>query len=67
MATLRVIKELQNYYRQPQNLSHAQRVTRLYRASLRTLDSWAVSRDLFNKRSEELRTRFDTNKRADVG
>ena len=36
-----------------------QRVTRLYRNSLRLLMSWAVDRDVFLNEAEKLRARFD--------
>ena len=44
------------------SLSHAQRVTRLYRSSLRTLDSWACDREIFLTRGGEIRARFDAAK-----
>jgi hypothetical protein len=44
------------------NLSHNQKVARLYRHSLKTLLSWAVDRDIFNEKATELRARFDANR-----
>ena len=64
MESFRIV---QAFYRAPLNLSHQQRVTRLYRAALRTLDSWAMDREIFLQRGEEIRARFTTNKGADVG
>jgi NADH dehydrogenase (ubiquinone) 1 beta subcomplex subunit 9 len=36
-----------------------------YRRSLRLLDSWAISRDIFNTEGEEIRRQFDSNKHLD--
>jgi hypothetical protein len=54
--------EVQAVYRRAVQLSHSQRVTRLYRKSLRTLDSWACDRQLFNLKATEIRRRFDAYK-----
>lgn len=62
MAAMRVFQEVQAYYRNPVTLNHTQRVTRLYRQSLRVLDSWAVNREIFNTKATELRARFNENK-----
>ena len=43
-------------------LTHRSIVMRLYRKSLRTLNSWAENRDLFNERATELRAEFDAYK-----
>ncbi len=43
----------------PQQLTHAQRVTRLYRRSLKHLLSWAIDRPLWREKALELRDRFD--------
>lgn len=48
-------------------LTHAQRVSRLYRASLRTLDSWACDKALWNEEATKLRAEFDANKAANAG
>jgi hypothetical protein len=64
MESFRVV---QAFYRAPLALSHAQRVTRLYRAALRSLDSWACDREIFLARGEEIRARFTANKAADPG
>ena len=50
-------------------LSHVQRVTRLYRASLRTLDSWACDREIFLTKGGEIRARFEAarNEKPDSG
>lgn len=57
--------EVASRYRQVLSLSHVQRVTRLYRKSLRTLDSWAVDRDLFNDEADKLRARFNAARHVD--
>ena len=43
-------------------LSHAQRVTRLYRRSLKHLLSWAIDRSVWRHEAVNLRARFDANK-----
>lgn len=43
-------------------LTHQQRVTRLYRQSLRLTFSWAVDRKVFLNEAAKLRTRFDSVK-----
>lgn len=43
-------------------LSHQQKVTRLYRASLRLLDSWAFDKDLFNEEATKIRAEFNAAK-----
>lgn len=45
-----------------QVLSHAQKVTRLYRKSLKNLLSWTFRRELWRKEACELRAMFDANK-----
>ena len=42
--------------------SHTQRVTRLYRASLKNLLNWCVWRDMWVEKAFELRAEFDANK-----
>lgn len=39
-------------------------VVRLYRHSLKLLDSWSVSRDVFCDEADTLRARFDANRQA---
>ena len=46
-------------------LSHGQRVTRLYRAALRTLDSWVADRETFLVGGVHLRGLFNANKDLD--
>jgi len=46
----------------PKQLTHTQRVTRLYRRSLKDLLSWAIDRPLWREKALELRDRFDANK-----
>jgi hypothetical protein len=55
--------------RQKPVLSHAQRVTRLYRSALRVLDSWIMDRDLWCEEAAAIRQQFDANKHhpADSG
>ena len=43
-------------------LTHAQRVTRLYRQSLKHLLSWCIDRQTWRKEALQLRDRFDANK-----
>jgi hypothetical protein len=42
-------------------LTHAQRVTRLYRQSLKLTNSWAIDRQIFLEEAAALRSAFDTN------
>ena len=46
----------------PIQLTHVQRVTRLYKRSLRHLLSWCIDRQLWREEALELRARFDANK-----
>ena len=46
----------------PKYLTHTQRVTRLYRRSLKHLLSWAIDRPLWREKALDLRERFDANK-----
>jgi hypothetical protein len=43
-------------------LTHAQKVTRLYRKSLKHMLSWTVDRGLWRRQAVELRNRFDAYK-----
>ena len=43
-------------------LTHAQRVTRLYRNSLKHLLSWCIDRRTWRMEAVQLRDRFDANK-----
>ena len=43
-------------------ISHAQRVTRLYRKSLRNSLSWVIDRALWREEALRIRARFDANK-----
>lgn len=45
-----------------QALSHAQKVTRLYRKSLKHLLSWSIYRAIWRQEALELRGRFDETK-----
>lgn len=44
------------------SLTHAQRVTRLYRRSLKHMLSWTIDRGLWRIQAVELRARFDAHK-----
>uniref|UniRef100_A0A7S3JR60 NADH dehydrogenase [ubiquinone] 1 beta subcomplex subunit 9 n=1 Tax=Aureoumbra lagunensis TaxID=44058 RepID=A0A7S3JR60_9STRA len=46
-------------------LTHAQRVCRLYRRSLKLTFSWAFFRDLYIQEAEKLRAEFDANASLD--
>ncbi|GBG34468.1 NADH dehydrogenase ubiquinone 1 beta subcomplex subunit 9 [Hondaea fermentalgiana] len=48
-------------------LTHKQRVTRLYRNSLRMLLSWCIDREVFYEESDKLRARFDAVKSLEAG
>lgn len=43
-------------------ISHAQRVTRLYRKSLKNSLSWCIDRATWRAEALQIRARFDTNK-----
>lgn len=45
-----------------EELTHTQRVTRLYRSSLKLLFSWAVKRDVFLKEAGKIRAEFNANR-----
>mmetsp|Transcript_3336 Transcript_3336/g.6938 ORF Transcript_3336/g.6938 Transcript_3336/m.6938 type:complete len:154 (+) Transcript_3336:109-570(+) len=49
-------------WRQRLNLSHPQEVCRLYRKSLKLLNSWVIDRIIFNEEATLLRARFDDNR-----
>ena len=49
-----------------QALSHAQKVTRLYRKTLKNMLSWTVQREMWRKEACELRATFDANKNVDM-
>ena len=48
-------------------LTHSQKVTRLYRKSLKNLLSWIIYREVWRKEALELRAIFDDNKHVDMG
>mmetsp|Transcript_17153 Transcript_17153/g.51203 ORF Transcript_17153/g.51203 Transcript_17153/m.51203 type:complete len:163 (+) Transcript_17153:178-666(+) len=52
------------YMQKAPTLTHAQRVIRLYRQSLKTQNSWAVDRQVFIAEADKLRAAFDANKNA---
>jgi hypothetical protein len=65
----RHFREVAGFYKQIVVLTHRQRVTRMYRKSLRTLDSWACDRGIWNEEAGKLRAQFDAHKHlpADSG
>jgi len=67
LAYMESIRVVQAFYRAPLTLTHQQKVTRLYRTALRTLDSWACDREIFLTRGAEIRERFNRNKKVDEG
>mmetsp|Transcript_2056 Transcript_2056/g.4661 ORF Transcript_2056/g.4661 Transcript_2056/m.4661 type:complete len:83 (+) Transcript_2056:67-315(+) len=48
-------------------LTQNQQVTRLYRNSLKVLNSWAIDRDIFNEEATKLRARFDESRGCNPG
>jgi NADH dehydrogenase (ubiquinone) 1 beta subcomplex subunit 9 len=46
-------------------LSHKQTVTRLYKASLKTLDSWIIDRRLWNEEATKIRAEFELHRNLD--
>jgi hypothetical protein len=49
----------------PPQLSHKQTVQRLYKKSLKTLDSWIIDRRLWNEEATKIRAEFDANAKMD--
>ncbi|KAH7471113.1 hypothetical protein PRIC1_003075 [Phytophthora ramorum] len=47
-------------------LSHKQTVQRLYKQSLKTLDSWIIDRRLWNEEATKIRAEFDANRTLDA-
>ncbi|ETW02973.1 hypothetical protein H310_05414 [Aphanomyces invadans] len=47
-------------------LTHKQQVTRLYKRSLKLLDSWVIDRRLWNEEATKIRGQFDDNKHTDL-
>lgn len=50
-----------------QALTHAQKVTRLYRNLLKNMLSWTIYRRVWREEALELRAQFDANKHVDMG
>ncbi|CAK4620287.1 hypothetical protein LEN26_015699 [Aphanomyces euteiches] len=48
-------------------LSHKQQVTRLYKRSLKLLDSWIIDRRLWNSEATKIRAQFNANKAVEIG
>ncbi|KAG5174922.1 hypothetical protein JKP88DRAFT_203970 [Tribonema minus] len=63
-ASFRAVAE--RFRMAPESLTHKQEVCRLYRASLRLLDSWAVDRTVFLDEAEKIRDQFDANAALDA-
>ena len=61
----KVFSEVAASFKAKLSLSHQQRVTRLYRRSLRELNSWVIDRELFCQESELIRAQFDANRLLD--
>ena len=49
-----------------EELSHQQRVTRLYRSSLKLLFHWAVKREVFLSEAEKIRAEFEANRNCSM-
>lgn len=49
-----------------EKLTHKQEVTRLYKKSLKTLESWIIDRRLWNEEATKIRAEFDANSALDV-
>ncbi|KAF0693640.1 Aste57867_15411 [Aphanomyces stellatus] len=47
-------------------LSHKQQVTRLYKRSLKLLDSWVIDRRLWNEEATNIRAQFNANKHVEI-
>mmetsp|Transcript_3362 Transcript_3362/g.5236 ORF Transcript_3362/g.5236 Transcript_3362/m.5236 type:complete len:159 (+) Transcript_3362:78-554(+) len=54
-----------NYRMFQPSLTHKQIVCRLYKDSLRLLESWAIDRNIFLDEAEKIRDRFDENANLD--
>lgn len=48
-------------------LTQNQQVARLYRDSLKLLNSWAIDRDIFNEEATKLRAQFDESRGCNAG
>ena len=62
-ATLREV--VGRFVGAPPSLSHKQKVQRLYKQSLKTLDSWVIDRRLWNEEATKIRAEFDANRPLD--
>jgi len=49
-------------YKRVVTLTHAQRVTRMYRKSLRLAASWIIDRELWLEEADKIRARFNAAK-----
>lgn len=47
-------------------ITHGQRVTRLYRASLRTARDWLIDYDIWILEARDIQTRFNANKHLSI-
>lgn len=61
----RVFTEVAATFKTVVSLTHQQRVTRLYRRSLRELNSWVIDRELFCEEAEKIRAQFNENRALD--
>ena len=55
-------QQLTKIYRPGEVVTHQQEVTRLYRRSLKLLQSWAIAKDVINEEALKIRASFDKNK-----
>lgn len=56
-----------DFHKPVPNLTHQQVVMRMYRSALRTINSWAEDRDIFNEEALKIRAEFDEHKNHDPG
>eukprot|EP00616_Rhizochromulina_sp_CCMP1243_P017477 CAMPEP_0118973320 /NCGR_PEP_ID=MMETSP1173-20130426/9802_1 /TAXON_ID=1034831 /ORGANISM="Rhizochromulina marina cf, Strain CCMP1243" /LENGTH=153 /DNA_ID=CAMNT_0006922951 /DNA_START=39 /DNA_END=500 /DNA_ORIENTATION=+ len=56
---------LQHYLQAEPALTHSQSVARLYRACLKTLQTWAIDRDVFNEEATRIQQEFRSNMHCD--
>lgn len=62
----KAFREAVGYYKKELNLNHQQKVTRLYRQSLKLCFSWTGSRELFLEEATKLRQEFRKNASLDA-
>lgn len=62
-----IVREVAQGYKAVLNLSHKQRVTRLYRKSLKLIESWSGDREVFLTEAAKIRKQFDDARNYDAG